>query len=267
MSEERSFKNAIMSFYRLKHSYEKKYDDFVNRLARNKELSKKEKQQKLATFKRKCINCNKDGGTQFTISGEKLTAICGNTSDPCDLNIELTRGAYSNIEENVELFKKDTEESKTQIIIAKMNLLFGYKNEEEIENDFDELKKEFDLNFTIYQEQLLQLQNVLNDSMKKVELKRQSNDIVFLIEQMKQVMETYRKKPDDALIKDIVDTYQNRLRPLVQQHMDTKYIINKMELNDEDGTYHLIQKKHDLAQLYTMTEDSQVLSFKASKVQ
>jgi len=148
-----------------------------------------------------------------------------------------------------------------------MNLLFGYKSEDETENDFDELKKDFDLNFTIYQEQLLQLQNVLNDSMKKVELKRQSNDIIFLIEQMKQVMETYRKKPDDVLIKDVVETYQNRLRPLLQKHMETKYIINKMELNEEDGTYHLIQKKYDLAQLYTMTEDSQVLSFKASKVQ
>jgi hypothetical protein len=267
MSEERNFKNAIMSFYRLKNAYEKKYDDFVNKLARNKELSKKEKQQKVASFKKKCISCNKDGGSVFTITGEELKASCGNTSDPCDLNINIKRGAYSNIEENVDLFKNDTEESKTKIIIAKMNLLFGYKSENETENEFDDLKKDFDLNFTIYQEQLLELQNVLNDSMKKVELKRQSNDIVFLIEQMKQVMETYRKKPDDVLIKDVVETYQNRLRPLLQKHMETKYIINKMELNEEDGTYHLIQKKHDLAQLYTMTEDSQVLSFKASKVQ
>jgi len=262
MSEEKTYKNAVMSFYRLKNKYEKKYDDYVNRLVRNKELSKKEKQQKIATFKKKCINCDKLGGTAFTITGDDLKASCGNTTDPCDLDIHIKRGAYNDLEETITLFHDGTEESKEKIIVAKMNILFGYKTEDEIEREFEELKSDFDLNFTIYQENLLKLQNILNDSMKKVELNRLSNDIVFTIEQMKEVMETYRKSPNDSLIKDIVDTYQNRLRPLLEKHMETKYVINKMEVNDEDGTYHLVQKKYNMSELYAENEMSQVLSFK-----
>jgi hypothetical protein len=262
MSEEKTYKNAIMSFYRLKNKYEKKYDDYVNKLVRNKELSKKEKQQKIATFKKKCINCDKLGGTVFTIKSDELKANCGNTSDPCDLNIHIKRGAYNDLEETISLFHDGTEESKKKIIVAKMNILFGYKTEDEIEREFEELKNDFDLNFTIYQENLLKLQNILNDSMKKVELNRISNDIIFTIEQMKEVMDTYKKKPNDTLIKDIVDTYQNRLRPLLEKHMETKYVVNKMEINNEDGTYHLVQKKYNIDEIYSETEMSQVLSYK-----
>lgn len=265
MSEERTYKNALSSFYRLKNNYEKKYEDFVNKLVRNKELSKKEKQQKISTFKKKCVNCDKVGGTVFSITGDNLKATCGNTSDPCDLDIHIKRGAYGNIEETIEIFRQDTEESKKKIIIAKMDLLFGYKTDDEIEKNFEELKSDFDLNFTIYHENLLKLQNILNDSMKKVELKRLNNDIIFTIEEMKEVMNTYKKKPNDSLIKDVVETYQTRLIPLLEKQMEKKYTINKIEMNEEDGTYHLIQKKFDINQLYTENDESQVLSFKMKK--
>ena len=41
-------------------------------------------------MKKKCVNCNKDGGTIFTI-GDSLIAKCGNKEQPCDLNINFER--------------------------------------------------------------------------------------------------------------------------------------------------------------------------------
>jgi len=69
MSEERiTLNNALKGFYNLKSKYEKKYDNVVKSLIQNTEMSNREKQKKLATFKKKCIVCDKDGGTIFTMS-------------------------------------------------------------------------------------------------------------------------------------------------------------------------------------------------------
>ena len=263
--EKLSFKKALNDFYRLKHNYDNKYETFVRKLMRNEEMSNREKKQKAATFKKKCINCDKEGGTIFTTSQTELKAMCGNPNDPCALNIHLKKGTNSNLEDDILEFKQETDMVKEKIIVSKMNLLFGYKSEEETEDNFEKLKDDFEVDFSVLQELQLKLSNVLNDSMKKVELNRMNNDITFMIEQMKVLMKEYNVKRDDALIKEIVDTYHTRLRPLLSKYMDTKYVINRIERDDEDGTYHLIQKKFDIAELYQVMGDTSIISFKIGK--
>jgi len=266
MSEERiTLNNALKGFYNLKSKYEKKYDNVVKSLIQNTEMSNREKQKKLATFKKKCIVCDKNGGTIFTTSKKDLKAVCGNTASPCALDIHIKRGAYSNIEINVQEFKDDTEENKSKIIAEKMKVLFGYKTEDETEVRFEELKDEFEIDFSIFQEQLSKLNDILNNSMKKVELKRQQDEIIFIIDQMKSMMKEYRTNTKDAIIKDIVDTYQSRLKPLLKKNMDTKYVVNDILHDDEDDTYHLIQKKYTVMELYEESEAPIIVSFKTKK--
>lgn len=266
MSEERiTLNNALNSFYNLKSKYEIKYNNFVKGLIQNTEMSNREKQKKLATFKKKCIVCDKEGGTVFTTSKKDLKAVCGNTASPCALDIHIQRAGYMNIETSIQEFKNDTEENKSKIIAEKMKILFGYKTEEETEVRFEELKEEFELDYSLFQEQLSKLNDILNNSMKKVELKRQHGEIIFIIDQMKIMMKEYNANPKDAIIKDIVDTYQSRLKPLLKKNMDTKYVVNNMLHDDEDDTYHLIQKKYTVMELYDEVEEPIIVSFKTKK--
>jgi hypothetical protein len=260
-----SFKKALNEFYRLKKIYDGKYDTFVRRIIRNDELSRREKQQKVATFKKKCINCEKNGGTKFTISSNELKAVCGDVNDPCALDIHIIKAMNSNIETDVGDFKSETDTMKEKIIVAKMNILFGYKTEEETETIFEKLKDDFEVDFAVLQEQQLKLNNILNNSMKKVELTRLDNESIFILEQMKVLMKEYNTKRDDALIKEIVDTYHTRLQPLLVNRMNTKYVINRIEQDQEDGTFHLIQKKYNTLELYEPFEESSVVSFKVGK--
>ena len=47
--------------------------------------------------------------------------------------------------------------------------------------------------------------------------------------------------------------------------MDTKYVVNNILHDDEDDTYHLIQKKYTIMELYDEVEEPIIVSFKTKK--
>ena len=258
-------REALKEFYKLKSSYEKKYDEFVKRIVKNSQLTTREKQQKVSTFKKKCISCDKDGGSLFSNENNTLKVICGNTSDPCELNIEIRKGEDLNIETSISDFTEDVEKSKEDIIKLKMDVLFGYKTENDIINKFEKIKDDYETDFTILQEQNIKLGNIVNNSMELVEIKKQNNEIQFIIDEIKQSIEEFNKTLNDKIIKNVVDVYNTRLLPLVKKNMDAKYKVNKMFYNEEDDTYHLIQKKYTLFDLYDRVDPIVVETFKLGK--
>jgi hypothetical protein len=47
--------------------------------------------------------------------------------------------------------------------------------------------------------------------------------------------------------------------------MDTKYSVNDIIHDDEDDTYHLIQKKYTVMELYEEFDEPMIVSFKTKK--
>lgn len=268
MSKERSVENteenkvsdAVNNFYRLKSEYENKYNNFIHKIMKNTSLSNREKQKRAIAFKKKCIVCEKDGGSIFTITEENLTAVCGHTADPCALKINIKRGLYYDIEESISLYKAEVESTKEDIIKMKMNILFGYKTENEIMEAFEVLKEDFEMEFNELQEQEKSMSDIMNNSMNKIEIKRQYDEIFFIVEQMKVLMNEYDNKRDDGAVKEVVSSYISRLKPLLVKHMDTKYVVNRIEQNDDDGTYHLIQKKFEFLELFENARKTDIIS-------
>lgn len=256
---------AIYEYYKLKSNYEKKYNKYVSSINQDNTLTQKEKESKLAKFKFKCILCKKDGGTIFSSDDNKLKAICGNVNSPCELNIVIEKGTYTGLNENVRDFEKYLEDDKVKIICTKLDLLFNYEKEVVILEKFKKMKEDFELDSIVFNEQLTKLNNIENNSMTKVNLKVQNEQIYEIIDQIKQNITSYNETNDEKYIKSSIQIYNNTLQPLLKDNMNTKYQINNVQYNESDETYHLIQNKIKFSDLIEEFEKPKVISFKIGK--
>ena len=134
---------AIDNYYKLKQKYEQQLENKKKPIRNNKDLTKKEKKIKFKQIKINCINCGKKGGTIFTKKNIVLIAVCGNTSNPCNLNININRGDYTNIYDTEGLIQKDIESIKKKIMLLKLDLLFNYADESVIIKEFNIEKKKY----------------------------------------------------------------------------------------------------------------------------
>ncbi len=139
MSEQERYLEAFKAYYTLKQEYEHKLHRMKRKIYNNTGLTDREKRAEIAKLDPKCVNCKKPGGTIFTQEGKNLKATCGNTSSPCQLNIDITRGSYVDAFNLLTGAKENSDEKKTEIILSKLNLLFNYTNEEETAEEFEEL--------------------------------------------------------------------------------------------------------------------------------
>ena len=64
-------------------------DKILTSINKYYELKKVYNLKNKKNLEKKCIKCNKDGGTIFTSKKGILKAICGNKYDKCNLNIEI----------------------------------------------------------------------------------------------------------------------------------------------------------------------------------
>ena len=92
----------LKDFYNLKNKYTLQKNAFKNKLFNSKN-SIESKKKTFSKHNFKCVNCNKEGGTIFYEDNKILRVTCGNTSQPCDLNIEIVKMRQIII--NEELYK------------------------------------------------------------------------------------------------------------------------------------------------------------------
>ena len=137
---------AIEQFYTLKAIYEKKVASSKKRIIQSN-LSIREKQKRLQKLKYNCVGCDRSVGTSFSEKDGHLMAKCGDTSQPCKLNIDIERGSFLFIHTLMNDLHVDLENNKISIMKLKLNLLFGLSKEEDIVEKFEKLKgtfKEYD---------------------------------------------------------------------------------------------------------------------------
>ena len=80
----------LKTYYNLKNRYTSRNQTFINKLI-NSNDSIESKKKLYSKNKLKCINCAKTGGTIFFENNKILRATCGNTSSPCNLNLEIVK--------------------------------------------------------------------------------------------------------------------------------------------------------------------------------
>ena len=253
------FDEALNAYYKLKSNYEKKYQDLKNKIIKNPLLNKKEKQSKLLSLKQQCVKCKRPVGTIFSNKKRVLRAICGDTKEPCDLNIELKLGSFYNLEDlTMELFD-EAKSLKNTIILTKLDLLFNYLAEDEAVAKFDKSRKELNSTSNLYVQYRQEYLNITDNSEKKIKVKNLQDKIFINIEGIKKLVKQYNDTGNEGLIKDVIGIYQSELMPQLKDLLNTKYALNTVDYNEVDNTYHLVQDPYTLSELIMMVDQPEIL--------
>lgn len=225
-------KEAIQEYYKLKNEYETKIGKKRDNIRNDKTLSKQGKRKKMLEINPVCVNCGKTGGTKFTNINTTLRAVCGNTAEPCSLNIEINRGDFQNITTIYNFLHTEAESIKEDIIKTKLDLLFNYKNEEETVSSFTEHREEY----AAIDEAIMLLQerfdNLVLGKRNKEEIIETVQNIYGYKNQLKELAKQYADSGDEQLITEMVEKYIGDIRPEVEKLRGLKYPSSAIECDD-----------------------------------
>ena len=245
-------------FYKLKDQYESEYKKKIVRPISQSATAKsfKEKRKLLRDApKARCVNCKRPVGSEFSIkyfkeensleSGRIFTAKCGDSEDPCPLNINIK--VQSTVPYQSELTSMETEINKLKkdIIIEKNNLVFGYTNKENYGDYFYELTAELEGKVELYNLYLTNYVKNVENPERQQELKKLIITYGANIEQIKAMIKEFDETNESKIIDNIVSMYINEMLPLSDKIMNYKYHVNMVEVHDNMA--HLIQKRNTIA--------------------
>ena len=237
----------LKDYYNLKNKYTLQKNALKNKLFNSKN-SIESKKKTFSKHNFKCVNCNKEGGTIFYEDNKILRVTCGNTSEPCDLNIEIVKMRQIII--NEELYKLNSllKEKKNEIILKKLNFLFNYIDEDKAIEVFEELKMNLSSIQENYNNIYLLYNSITKNNNKTKELLNEKNiEYIDSINKYKELINLYYTTKDSIYLKDAIYHYNNKLKILTEFLLKIKYHHNRIEY-DEEYNY-LIQEKYNLNNL------------------
>ena len=237
---------AINEFYRLKDKYENGfYEKYVKPIL-NKNNSKRDKKAEFSKLpKQECINCKRNVGTIFTIRTDiennikKFTAKCGDTENPCPLDIQINYGIREGMNKFIKTGLGYIDEIKLNIIKEKNNVIFFNKNVMGIFDTLTEdLKSESDNAGIMIETNILRNDN----PEKKMLLKKSINEFgqEFILP-FKEMIKQYDETNNELIVNQAVNFYINEMIPKLKEIQEMKYDVNMVEFDEMNNIYKLIQ--------------------------
>lgn len=243
------FETAFNDFFKLKHLYEEKINKAKNIIIKNSNLNSQEKREKFKSLKKKCINCGKEGGTTFKIYDNILEAKC-NASTPCNLHIKLQRAKTKLLNNYDEDLHSEIIDKKTDIIINKLNYLYGYESEKNTLVKFNSIKSELMKLIKDYEIVNTSYNNIINNEDKIKIIREKKDELFILIENMKKLIKQSIEEDNNIFIKQALELYINFIQPVSKQLLAMKYTNNFILIEEKDKTiYKLIQEPYTLKEL------------------
>jgi hypothetical protein len=253
----------IKEYYKLKQVYETKIQSQKSSIIKNDKLTLKDKQDKFRKLTANCVNCGRKVGTIFENGENRLTAICGDKTKPCNLDIKIHRGAYIPLEELMNVFQKGVNDLKEEIIAVKLDLLFGYEKEAQVLEKFKKLKDELSKDLedvmeykTQYIEKMYRLDN-------KTELDAKMRTFYNNVSAIKSTIEEFNETGKIQLIKDMIVVYDKEMLPLLDEIRNAKYKYINME--QTEGEIKLVRKIVTLHDMMYAMETPNIESFVLGK--
>jgi hypothetical protein len=269
--------DAIDNFYKLKGSYDSKYNSSKRNILDDDSLSLEEKRLKTATIIRKCVGCGRNVTTKFSTKNRELVATCGDEETPCGLDIRIKTGTFNYLPTLISKIDSDLNINKLEINRIKLNLLFGLVTEEEMTEDFENIKLSYN--------SLTVGKNVVENALEKINLidvddvggvrtirRTRLAEINQLrlgnaIGKFRQLMVEYGlssvKGQEDnhrAQIAEAIELYQTKLLPISKIIREALYDINTVV--HKQGKFKLIQIKTAFDKLIFVLENPEVISNK-----
>lgn len=253
---EQNVKDAIEEYYILKNKYETAINQEKRKILQQ-DKSKMYKKKSLAMIKPVCVVCGKVGGTIFKQENTKLIALCSAVS-PCTLDIEIDRGQYEKITDLYKVISENYQDSRSDIIKTKLDMLFGYINEEQATAIFLEQKKDFDISayeLKVFDDIFANIFQNKRNNASIAEIKKNIEEVKGKISEITHMYHEDSGTP--SMVSDMVEIYINELCPELKKFRETRYKKNAIECTDgtggpmcDDGFNCLVQEPY----LYSETE-------------
>ena len=229
--------DTVLHYYKLKQKYNDNLKKRKAVIKKNTEISFKERSRELKKIVGKCINCGKAGGTIFEEKNRMLKAVCG-ANPQCNLNLNIKRNSYDNAQELAHKYNAKIENLKMNIIITKLDYLFGITNsKDDIVEKFNKLKDEL---AHISELQLVNLRkygDIISGMPSSPLLADAQLDLANEIADLKKIYEEYLTDPKHAenYLTTMVEKYTDTIKPLVEKIREMTYNYYALEMLEEGG--------------------------------
>lgn len=265
---------AINEFYRLKEKYQDVYYQKYVKPIINSYTSTTEKRAKYSKLpKHKCINCDREVGTIFSIKTNldddiKIYSIkCGDVQDPCPLDIEINYSNRIPMDREIREVLSDIDKIKLRIIKEKNNSLFFGKNVIDTFNKLTEILK-IDSERAGF---IIETNIIRNDNPEKLALLKKKIDEFGKgsILPFKRMVAEFNETNDELIMNQAIMFYINEMLPKLKEIQSLKYDINTIEYDETDNIYRLIQMSKSLEsnELFHKMDDKVVKFIKGVRKQ
>ena len=238
-------KQAVNEYYALKNRYEERKKDVIKKIMDGKGY-KKEKILKARNAVFNCINCGKEGGTVFAKEDNHLKATCGNTQNPCNLNIEILASLTLSDEEIIQT-QKEMDTAKQKIVEIKMNTLFGYTTEDKSIKEFERNLKIIETNNQNKKDLINNLKevsyyNMQNDAQKVGIISKKMKDVYAELAEIRRILKEYEIDGNKKML-EVVAQKQKTIKDILNVVRSIKYpiceIVKEIMYNfvDDEGNF------------------------------
>jgi len=256
---------ALNKYFKLKAKYEKgrlqrKRD--IYKIAKDQGLGKKAIESKLRALKIKCINCGNPGnpeGTIFKIEDRKYTAVCG-SSNPCNLNIRIFAGIFSDLYLFLTSFKDIIEDAKSDTIQKKLDSLFNYTTEQESIHQFKKIIKDYSEDNIIFKELQEKYEEVYENKERLEKIREKEQSIEELKARINDWLKEYGVSGNNSILTHAMESYSKDLLPEIHNLRYLMNEINEMDILEDKRI--LFQKQNQLTKIdYTFNDPPKIEKF------
>tara|TARA_B100001094_G_scaffold202426_1_gene196334 strand:+ start:40 stop:942 length:903 start_codon:yes stop_codon:yes gene_type:complete len=244
--------NKLEEYYKLKSKYDNDKNEILKRIRKkvnNRELDlrKGNEEYKNRISKITCYGkCKRNIGMFFgddsTGAKRKLIARCGDIDNPC-FNIEISKGSIKTEQDFVDYWKNEAQKDKLNIVRIKLDVLFNYLTNEDIDKEFNELREKVKEANEEYIEREMVLSNIVNNPDKEREITDLNNKLDNILLKQKIKLERFKKGQNTKLVKELVEEYSKDLIPLLDNLRNMKYEYTNVNYNKQTDKYVLSQKE------------------------
>jgi hypothetical protein len=277
--------DKLQEYYELKKNYEKGYyDKYVKPISENPTYSKVTKRRLFQELKKPlCINCKQPVGTIFERKYYRelndktevivFTAKCGNTLNPCELNIEIHKSKRDTYATLINDASKKLYDFQMKIIKLKNQILFlgkGVANKDEYINEFNEYKTGV-LRYSEMVGEFIEENIMMNDNPEENEKLKylisslNQNEIMvfnkFINEYLENSLGTSETSVDNIL-SNAMNMYIKDIQPKIEEIRNLKYKTMYVNFDQKENVYKLIQSKTSDEEMHYYDESiDEVVSF------
>jgi hypothetical protein len=268
------FIESLKDYFKLKTKYETSLYEMRKKVFKNAQ-NKMIGRRLLKQIKPKCVNCNRPVGTIFELKDERYVAMCGdpNRATKCNLHIELYRGAFTNEEYLVYLFREQVDDLKETIMKQKLDILFSYKSDTTVAQQFKKELERYNTDSAIYKQLLTNHDDLYYNSERQEKVIEKMEKIDAIKMKLTTMIGEYEQSGNIQLLKDAIVLQIQNLQPEIENLRRLKQDIMEMDNSIpvggnemKDLLCSLIQKQVALYKMeYTFGESSRVVKYSARK--